>query len=149
MLIKSHDDGFHHPLGSEITSRSAYEGRRDMLRLMAAGAAGTVLATWAGRQALAQSATVRPGKLAALPSIASKVSGAVTMEKLTDYKDASTYNNFYEFGTDKADPARNSGRFQPKCRRSEPNHSSATQRSFHPHPRFRIAGRSEQPRPHR
>jgi len=112
MLIKSHDDGFHHPLGSEITSRSAYEGRREMLRLMAAGAAGTALATWAGRQALAQSATVRPGKLAALPSVASKVSGAVTMEKLTDYKDASTYNNFYEFGTDKADPARNSGRFQ-------------------------------------
>jgi sulfoxide reductase catalytic subunit YedY len=29
------------------------------------------------------------------------------MEKVTDYKDASTYNNFYEFGTDKADPARN------------------------------------------
>jgi sulfoxide reductase catalytic subunit YedY len=107
MLIKSHDDGFHHPLGSEITSRAAYEGRRDMLRLMAAGAAGTVLATWAGRQALAQSATVRPGKLAALPSVASKVAGAVTMEKLTDYKDASTYNNFYEFGTDKSDPAEN------------------------------------------
>ena len=29
------------------------------------------------------------------------------MDKLTDYKDASTYNNFYEFGTDKADPAKN------------------------------------------
>ncbi len=29
------------------------------------------------------------------------------MDKVTDYKDASTYNNFYEFGTDKADPARN------------------------------------------
>jgi sulfoxide reductase catalytic subunit YedY len=29
------------------------------------------------------------------------------MEKITPYQDASTYNNFYEFGTDKADPARN------------------------------------------
>jgi sulfoxide reductase catalytic subunit YedY len=29
------------------------------------------------------------------------------MDKLTDYKDASTYNNFYEFGTDKGDPAKN------------------------------------------
>ena len=29
------------------------------------------------------------------------------MEKPTEYKDASTYNNFYEFGTDKSDPARN------------------------------------------
>ena len=26
---------------------------------------------------------------------------------MTDYKDASSYNNFYEFGTDKADPAKN------------------------------------------
>jgi sulfoxide reductase catalytic subunit YedY len=31
------------------------------------------------------------------------------MDKLTDYKDASGYNNFYEFGTDKADPAKNAG----------------------------------------
>ena len=29
------------------------------------------------------------------------------MDKLTRYQDASSYNNFYEFGTDKADPARN------------------------------------------
>ncbi len=29
------------------------------------------------------------------------------MEKPTEYKDATTYNNFYEFGTDKADPAQN------------------------------------------
>ncbi|MBV5337108.1 MAG: protein-methionine-sulfoxide reductase catalytic subunit MsrP, partial [Deltaproteobacteria bacterium] len=28
------------------------------------------------------------------------------MENLTPYKDITTYNNFYEFGTDKADPAR-------------------------------------------
>jgi sulfoxide reductase catalytic subunit YedY len=29
------------------------------------------------------------------------------------YKDASTYNNFYEFGTDKADPARNAHTLKP------------------------------------
>jgi sulfoxide reductase catalytic subunit YedY len=29
------------------------------------------------------------------------------MEKVTDAKDATTYNNYYEFGTDKADPAKN------------------------------------------
>jgi sulfoxide reductase catalytic subunit YedY len=33
--------------------------------------------------------------------------GRVTMEKVTEYKDATSYNNFYEFGTDKADPAQN------------------------------------------
>jgi sulfoxide reductase catalytic subunit YedY len=108
MLIKSSDDGFIHPFSSEITSRATYEGRRDMLRLMAGGAAGAVLATWAARDALAQTATYqRPGKLAALAAGKSGVAGAMTMEKLTDYKDASTYNNFYEFGTDKADPAKN------------------------------------------
>jgi sulfoxide reductase catalytic subunit YedY len=29
------------------------------------------------------------------------------MEKITAYEDASTYNNYYEFGTDKSDPAKN------------------------------------------
>ncbi len=105
MLIRTHNDGFIHPVSSEITPRSAYAGRRDMMKLLAGGAAGAALAGWASRQALAQ--TPRPGKLAALPGGKSSAAGAVVMEKLTDYKDASTYNNFYEFGTDKADPARN------------------------------------------
>jgi methionine sulfoxide reductase catalytic subunit len=48
-----------------------------------------------------------PGKLPALAAVRSTVPGAVTMEKLTDYKDATSYNNFYEFGTDKADPVQN------------------------------------------
>jgi len=34
------------------------------------------------------------------------VAGAATMEKITSYRDASSYNNFYEFGTGKDDPAR-------------------------------------------
>jgi methionine sulfoxide reductase catalytic subunit len=78
---------------------------------MATGAAGAALATWASRQAMAQgpSSFPKPGKLAALPGGKSGVSGAMTMEKVTDYKDATTYNNFYEFGTDKADPAKNAG----------------------------------------
>ena len=105
MLIPSRDSGFIHPHSSEITPRSVYEDRRQMLKLMAGGAAGAALASWAGREAMAQVA--RPGKLAALAGARSAVAGAVSMEKLTDYKDASTYNNFYEFGTDKADPARN------------------------------------------
>jgi sulfoxide reductase catalytic subunit YedY len=73
---------------------------------MATGAAGAALAGWAGREAMAQG-LARPGKHAALAAGKSAVAGAVTMDKVTDYKDASTYNNFYEFGTDKADPAKN------------------------------------------
>lgn len=35
-------------------------------------------------------------------------------EKLTTYDDVTTYNNYYEFGTDKADPAVNSKLFKPR-----------------------------------
>ena len=105
MLIRSRDDGFDHPHSSDITPRAVYEDRRRLMKLAAGGAAGSVLAGWAGRQAMAQ--TVAPGKLAALAGIQSRVDGAQAMDKPTEYKDASTYNNYYEFGTDKSDPAKN------------------------------------------
>jgi len=103
MLIQTRRDGFFHPHSSEITPFDVYRRRRDMLKLMAGGAAGAALAGWASREALAQ--VPRPGKLAPLAAARSVVPGAVTMEKVTEYKDATSYNNFYEFGTDKADPA--------------------------------------------
>ena len=106
MLIKTHDDGFVHAASSEITPQAVYAGRRDLMKLMATGAAGAAMAGWAGRDAFAQVAA-GSGKLAALKGAKSAAAGAVTMEKVTEYKDASTYNNFYEFGTDKADPAKN------------------------------------------
>ena len=108
MLIKTNANGFHHSVPSEITPASTYQGRRDMIKLMASGAAGAALATWAGREAMAET-VAKPGKLTTLAGGKSAVSGAMTMEKITDYKDATTYNNFYEFGTDKADPAKNAG----------------------------------------
>ena len=102
MLIRR-DDGFHHPVPSEITPPHIYAQRRSFLSGL--GAAG-LLASGAG--AWAQSAAVpRPGKLAPLASSISTVPGAQATENITTYKSASTYNNFYEFGTDKADPAEN------------------------------------------
>jgi methionine sulfoxide reductase catalytic subunit len=106
MLIRTGRDGFQHPLASEITPRAVYEQRRQMLKWMAGGAAGAALAGWAQREAFAQQ-VAHPGKLQPIAAVRSTVPGAVTMEKLTEYKDASSYNNFYEFGTDKADPAQN------------------------------------------
>ncbi len=106
MLIKTSHSGFIHPVSSDITPQGVYQQRRELMKLLAGGAAGAALASWAGREALAQG-VAKPGKLAALPGVKSSVPGAVTMEKVTDYKDASTYNNFYEFGTDKGDPAKN------------------------------------------
>jgi methionine sulfoxide reductase catalytic subunit len=110
MLIQTFGNGFNHRIPSEITPQSAYQGRRDMLKLLATGAAGATLASWAARDARAMGG----GKLPALVGAKSSVAGAVTMEKVTDYKDASTYNNYYEFGTDKADPAKHAHTLQTK-----------------------------------
>ncbi len=97
------------PLASEITDRHLLENRRLWLQRAASGVAGLAAASWASRQALGQTpaASEKPGKLPALANAPSKVPGALVLEKPTAYKDASGYNNFYEFGTDKADPAAN------------------------------------------
>jgi methionine sulfoxide reductase catalytic subunit len=105
--------GFNHLMASEITPPATYARRREMLQWMAGGAAGAALASWAGREAHAQT-TARAGKLAALPGARSAVAGALTMEKATPYADVTSYNNFYEFGTDKADPEKNAGTLKPR-----------------------------------
>ena len=106
MLIRTGRDGFQHPVSSEITPPAVYQERRQLLKWMATGVAGASLASWAQRAAFAQQ-VAKPGKLPALGAVRSTAPGAVTMEKVTEYKDASSYNNFYEFGTDKSDPAQN------------------------------------------
>ena len=96
--------GYTHPGVAEITPRAVYERRREFLRLMAAGAAGGGLAAWAGREAWAQAGV--QGKLPPLPGAKSSVPGAAAVDKPTSYRDITRYNNYYEFGTDKAQPAR-------------------------------------------
>jgi len=71
---------------SEVTPRQLFWNRRRFLRV--AGAGLWVPAAGAG----AKLENVRKSPLS-------------TGEKLTPYKDVTTYNNFYEFGTDKAQPA--------------------------------------------
>jgi sulfoxide reductase catalytic subunit YedY len=95
-----------HPTPSEITPQAVYAARRQLMHGLAASAASLAL------PALAQN--TRPGKLAALPAGRSVVAGGVTMDKPTPYADASTYNNFYEFGTEKSDPARNAHTLKPR-----------------------------------
>ncbi|MDF3835014.1 protein-methionine-sulfoxide reductase catalytic subunit MsrP [Cupriavidus basilensis] len=87
---------------SEITPRGVFQARRRLLATAAAGAAGSTLAPWFARDALAQAP--RGQKLPATPNNA-----YVVTEKRTPYEDVTTYNNYYEFGTDKSDPARNAG----------------------------------------
>ena len=84
------------PAASEITPKAAHE-RRAMLRIATAGAVGCAMpAAWAQAPSVES-----PRKLQARPSTLS------TLEKPTPYRDVTGYNNFYEFGTEKSDPARN------------------------------------------
>ena len=97
----SSDQGFHHPRSSDITPQPVYQARRQWLQWLASGAAGAALAGWAARDAFATAAALKGG--------ASAVPGAMTMEQVTPREAATTYNNFYEFGTGKDDPARYAG----------------------------------------
>lgn len=103
MLIKrSHWMG-EQPLASEITPRAVFESRRQFIRQLAVGSiASAALLEMASREAFAQSGTGQ--KLAAKANPAYGL-----IDKPTAYKDATTYNNFYEFGTDKGDPSRYAG----------------------------------------
>jgi len=89
------------PLASDITPQAIYEQRRQFIAKMALGAvAGSALWEMANREAFAQSAA--GAKIAARRNPAYSPA-----ETLTPVKDATTYNNYYEFGTDKSDPAEN------------------------------------------
>ncbi|MCW5655055.1 protein-methionine-sulfoxide reductase catalytic subunit MsrP [Hydrogenophaga sp.] len=115
MIIRSGDNGFQHPISSEITPRSSYLNRRQWLERSATAAAAFGMAgSWASREAFAQTAPSLPGKLTPLAGRASSVAGARTMEKPTPYEDATSYNNFYEFGTDKSDPASYAKTLKPR-----------------------------------
>ncbi|MCH2169220.1 protein-methionine-sulfoxide reductase catalytic subunit MsrP [Myxococcota bacterium] len=83
----------------EITDESLYLKRRKFL-MGAASAAGAALLPGIGhgatQDAYRQLPDVRPGPFG-------------TDEQPTSFEDASSYNNFYEFGTGKSDPERRAG----------------------------------------
>jgi sulfoxide reductase catalytic subunit YedY len=89
---------------SEITSKDNYLNRRDFIR------AGSI----AGAAALAGpalGAVVPDARRAKLADVAS--SEFSTIEAPNSYEHVTEYNNFYEFGTGKDDPARNAQDFDP------------------------------------
>jgi sulfoxide reductase catalytic subunit YedY len=109
------------PPSSEITSEALYRRRREFIKSAAlftgaAAAMGGGLYLLGGRrqkppaaQALAADAGVVD-----LP-VAKRGPGPYdTDEPLTSYEAVTTYNNFYEFGLDKEDPARNAHTLRPR-----------------------------------
>ena len=87
---------------SEITSESVYRQRRQFVQC--ALAAGLIGSAWLPR--------VSAGAVHKLSY--TKNARYSTDEAPNSYRDITTYNNYYEFGTSKDEPAANSGRFHPE-----------------------------------
>jgi sulfoxide reductase catalytic subunit YedY len=98
MLIKPPSD----IPSSEITPEPLYLNRRAFISRVTGVAAGAAL----GGSLL--------GACDANAEEAAGEAGAPQADSPTSYEDITTYNNFYEFGTDKDDPARNATRFRTR-----------------------------------
>jgi sulfoxide reductase catalytic subunit YedY len=83
---------------SEITPESVYLNRRQFMRSAAAGSAAVLI----------------PGTFAAACEKAEAGSGDLAQEQPNTWEQITTYNNFYEFGTRKSDPARNAHTLRPR-----------------------------------
>jgi sulfoxide reductase catalytic subunit YedY len=92
---------------SDVTPKQVYSNRRKFLQdIGIAGAAAAI----AGKSILS---IASPNLTAYATSKLTFVKGKFnTDEKLTPINDVTHYNNFYEFGTDKSDPAKNAQNFR-------------------------------------
>lgn len=110
MLIRHRS--YSEPLASELISETVYQQRRDLLK--AAGLFGAA-AFFSPRSRAAAPAyesvreRVNAPKFLREKILARRGAVNATGEALTPFDVVSTYNNFYEFGLDKADPAESAG----------------------------------------
>ncbi|MEJ2142127.1 MAG: protein-methionine-sulfoxide reductase catalytic subunit MsrP [Gammaproteobacteria bacterium] len=96
MLIKNREPS--DIVSSEITPYEVYKSRRKFIK----GTAGVLLASAAS----SMSGLISSAQAAVNKSLDYKKNNSFdTDEDLTPYDDVTTYNNFYEFGTDKRSPA--------------------------------------------
>jgi sulfoxide reductase catalytic subunit YedY len=98
-------------VSSEITPRVVWQDRRRVLQL--AGMTGLALAgSLFGASKPASAAYESPDTHA--QKLAARTNPRfIVVDKVTSYKDITTYNNYYEFGTDKSDPAENAHTLRP------------------------------------
>jgi methionine sulfoxide reductase catalytic subunit len=90
---------------SEITDKRIYLNRRAFIACGLAAAGGAVVSN---PRVHAQEPAIHGRKLVTVRSPLS------TSEPPNPWEHVTTYNNFYEFGTRKSDPARNAPRFRPR-----------------------------------
>jgi len=92
---------------ADVTPKGVYFNRRKFLRAM--GIVGA--ATYAGSSVLdLLSPSVKAHAAGKFPNL--EKSPFSTTEKETSYQDVTHYNNFYEFGVDKDQPAKNAQKFR-------------------------------------
>ena len=87
-------------LSSEITDERTYLNRRQFIQ----GTSGAALGLATGAFALSSATNLRAGSQETIPDI--QTSAFSTNEEPNSFSDITSYNNFYEFGLDKGDPAR-------------------------------------------
>ncbi|MCP4005169.1 MAG: protein-methionine-sulfoxide reductase catalytic subunit MsrP [bacterium] len=95
----------------EITDEALYLRRRDFLKRGAAATGMLAGITWLPGCSAAEDASSPAGKDTASTAVYGDLPKGVfgTEEELTDFQDASSYNNYYEFGSEKADPVQYAG----------------------------------------
>src|SRR5215471_949208 len=104
MMIKKLSDVSY----SEVTPKELYLNRRRFLKGLGLAGGAAVAGKQLVHLAFPESRVVAGTKLNASRSPLS------TTEKVTPYGDITTYNNFYEFGTEKGDPSNNAGTLKTK-----------------------------------
>ena len=93
---------------SDITPRAVFENRREFIKLAGVSlvASTTMLFNTPTNAAITKNTKQTTRKLKTIISPYGKG------EKLTSYEDVTSYNNFYEFGSDKSEPAINAKLFK-------------------------------------
>ena len=105
MLIRSKSSS--QPKSSEITPKSVFQRRHLLL-------SASALALVPSNSNKAAAASQRPGFNTAIHPNINSFSALGEDDVVSEYNDITSYNNFYEFGTDKDDPIKNSKLFKPR-----------------------------------
>ena len=113
------------PPSSEITPEPLYLRRREFIKnavlftATSSSVGGSLLWLTKGGRASPKQTPPAPDTVAAAEAHAAGLtivgrSALSTDEPMTPERDVTTYNNFYEFGTSKSDPAENAGTLRPR-----------------------------------
>ena len=111
MLIRLTDASV--PPASEITPRHVWQHRRELVAAAGGALLGAALPAAAATEARVPGSIMQGGdpKAKTLAAVPTRFS---TPERATPYKLVTTYNNFYEFGTEKDDPVKHAHRLKTR-----------------------------------